>query len=98
MTYKYILDEHGNPVREDDTILWARWFESADRHVAYDKFDRIAISTVFLGLDHNYGGGPPLLYETMIFGGPHDGDTWRYATMKEAIAGHEHAKKLALEE
>lgn len=27
------------------------------------------VSTVWLGLDHNWGGGEPLLFETMSFGG-----------------------------
>lgn len=26
------------------------------------------VSTVFLGLDHQYGEGPPLVFETMVFG------------------------------
>lgn len=31
----------------------------------------MSISTVFLGIDHNYSNaGPPVLWETMIFGGP----------------------------
>jgi hypothetical protein len=34
----------------------------------------IGISTVFLGLDHrHFGDGPPLLFETMVFGGSRDG-------------------------
>jgi hypothetical protein len=47
------------------------------------------ISTVFLGLDHNHGGvGPPILFETMVFGGPLDRECQRYATWDEAEAGH----------
>lgn len=32
----------------------------------------------------------PLLFETLIFGGEHDGDMWRYSTWDEAKAGHGH--------
>jgi len=46
------------------------------------------VSTVWLGLDHGYGGGPPLIFETMVFGGAHDEDQWRYPTEVEALAGH----------
>lgn len=50
---------------------------------------RILVSTVFLGLDHRYGDGPPLLFESMIFGGPLSGEQRRYSTKAEALAGHE---------
>ena len=46
------------------------------------------VSTVFLGLDHAFDGGTPLLFETMIFGGEHDEYQERYATWDEAEAGH----------
>jgi hypothetical protein len=49
---------------------WARWFEKSDRRVALTQLpDGIEVSTVFLGLDHNFGmNGPPILFETMVFG------------------------------
>lgn len=47
------------------------------------------VSTVFIGLDHNLAEeGPPLLYETMVFGGELDASEERYATWDEAEAGH----------
>ena len=56
---KYILEGH-NPVWVDDTITWGKWFETADRHVAKTAInDEINVSTVFLGVDHSFGGGPP---------------------------------------
>lgn len=50
----------------------------------------VHVSTVFLCLDHRYGPGSPLLYETMAF---RDGEelpqfTARYSTRAEAEAGH----------
>jgi hypothetical protein len=45
-------------------------------------------STVFIGLDHNWGEGPPLVFETMIFGGEFDQYQYRYSTWAEAEAGH----------
>lgn len=50
------------------------------------------VSTVDLGMDHQYGEGEPLYYETMIF----LKDSWidlycdRYTTREEALAGHNH--------
>lgn len=47
------------------------------------------VSTVFLGCDHNWSGeGPPVLFETMVFGGPLDEEQVRYCTLAEARAGH----------
>jgi hypothetical protein len=72
----------------DDLLEWARWMATAERHVAHDTIDGVRVSTVFLGLDHQFGNGPPLLFETMIFGGEDDGYQERYATWEEAEAGH----------
>lgn len=54
----------------------------------------ILVSTVFLGMDHNHFSSPPLLFETMIFGGPWDEEQWRYPTWEEAEAGHQRAIEL----
>lgn len=92
MMMNYVLDENDNPVLEPDLLTWARWYETADRHVALTELDGIKISTVFLGVDHNFStDGPPILFETMIFGGEHDEECWRYATLGEAQAGHDEA-------
>jgi hypothetical protein len=53
------------------------------------------VSTVFLGLNHAFGYGVPILFETMIFGGPLDEYQVRYATYGEALNGHEIAVKMA---
>lgn len=58
------------------------------RRVALDEVGEARISTVFLGIDHQWGSGPPLLFETMVFGGPMDEQQWRYSTWDEAEAGH----------
>ena len=48
--------------------------------------DKMWVSTVFLGLEMAFRDGPPVLFETMIFGGPFDEQfQWRYHTKKEAI-------------
>jgi hypothetical protein len=46
------------------------------------------ISTVFFAVDDGSGGGRPLLFETMIFGGPLDFHRQRYSTWEEAEEGH----------
>jgi hypothetical protein len=62
--------------------------------VRYGRTETVVrVSTVFLSLDHAFHvgteKGPPLLFETMVFGLP-DGAEYqdRYSTWEEAEAGH----------
>jgi hypothetical protein len=92
----YLLDDDGRTPRPcADLVAWARWYATADRVVARDAVGTLTVSTVFLGLDHNWGLGPPLLWETMVFGLPDDNPMWRYATYDEALTGHAAAVELA---
>lgn len=93
----YILKD-GKPVMEPDILKWAKWLESSDeeRVLRKDKLDGdVEVSTVFLGFDRSFGDGPPVLWETNIFGGPHDKFRERYTSEAEAIAGHMRAIALA---
>ena len=85
---------------------WAMEFERRYRHIATTgvdpwgvdrtEFSNAHISTVFLGIDHNhFGKGPPLLFETMIFGGRMDDYQNRCSTWDEAEAMHAEAVALA---
>lgn len=90
-------DKAGNP------ITWA-----AVMAVRYDRDGRISdyarigedtvgetrVSTVWMGLDHQFGDGPPLIFETMCLGGDHDAECFRYATEQEAIEGHRRMVEL----
>ncbi len=62
---------------------------------------RVEVSTVFLVLDHSFGDdGPPVLWETMTFGGPEDLECRRYRSREDAVAGHDEevmACRMALE-
>lgn len=75
----------------DNTLEWAAWCETANRHVGDTKVTRgVRVSTVFLGLDHSHGRGKPKWFETMTFR-DRTGDTdmvRRYTTWEEAEAGH----------
>lgn len=85
----------GRETRETDLHTWAEHFCSPERVVARWEFPSGDVSTVFLGIDHNFfGDGPPLLFETMVFGGPEDGWTNRYPTYDEAEAGHMEACEM----
>jgi len=74
----------------------AKWMETADRIVKREMVGKYRVSTVFLGLDHRFGrGGPPIVYETMVFEGGDfsDLDSNRYCTKEEAISGHKEMVK-----
>lgn len=95
---RYKLDGH-NPVPCEDLVEWAMDLGNDDiRRVAYTELpDGVQISTVFLGLDHNFSGeGDPVLFETMVFGGEHNHEMVRYTTWEEAEKGHaEMVKKVS---
>ena len=85
----YILNEKGEPVPCDDVREWGRFMaERPGRIVEHTMVGTVKVSTVFLGLDHNFCGGPPLLWETMIFGGVLDQEMDRYFSLDSAQLGH----------
>jgi hypothetical protein len=93
---QYILSPEGEPVPEPDTLKWAAWSGLPKRGLARDTFgegkEGISVSTVFLALDHGYPpGGPPVLWETMVFGGKWDGLQWRHTSKEAALKGHKKA-------
>lgn len=85
------FDKDGNPI---DLYEWARKHEDFEyRSVANNENSRWRVSTVWLGLDHNFhDDGPPLIFESMVFpANPNDWsdqDCRRYSTFAEAEAGH----------
>lgn len=85
-------DRQGNVI--PDLMEWARLHNDDNyKRVAQDTIGTLWVSTVWLGLDHSFGGGPPLIFETMVFDhGENDRsdlDCRRYSTEAEALAGHE---------
>ena len=84
----YVLEGHESR-SAGDLLEWGRWFETADRHVASTDIGESHISTVFLGIDHAFGGGgPTILFETMVFGGPLADEQERCSTWEQAEAMH----------
>lgn len=77
------FDWEGNPI---DGEQWSRLLTD-ERHIGDDHIGDAHISTIWIGLDHSVFG-PPLIFETMIFGGERDGYVWRYSTEREAREGH----------
>jgi len=87
----YKLDDQHRIV-QCGLMEWATWFETGDRIVQHTRFDPdVLVSTVLLPLAHRSGDrGPPLLFETMVFGiNMEDSDMcWRYSSWDDAETGH----------
>lgn len=87
----FILD--ANKVPKPVTMFeWLKWrSKTPNPRVRSDViFDEVQVSTIFLGLNHNMlGQGPPLLFETMVFGGEHHYHLVRCSTWAQAVKQHE---------
>jgi len=86
----YYILENKVPKKVDNLVEWSKKFNH-NKIVDQTYIGDIFISTVFLGLDHSFHNNTPILFETMIFGGEHDGFQERYATWDEAYEGHHRA-------
>ena len=97
------FDIDGKPI---PLMTWARMQDMEHKRVAEDTIEdgvrKYWVSTVWLGLDHNFGfSGPPLIFETMVFdvdktrikvtepGAWEDLMMDRYATKEQALTGHQ---------
>lgn len=96
---RYYNMEGEKITREQAYELWSG--DQEMRRVAVDFLPDpdggkdIMVSTVLLVLDHSFTtDGPPLIFETMVFGGEHNEYQERYATREQAEAGHAVAVKL----
>lgn len=89
-------DRQGNPMT---MMQWAKRLEGDKdmKRVAETTLPSgFWVSTVWLGIDHSFGDGPPIIFETMVFRTNADGkvesfsdlDSDRYSTEAEALAGH----------
>lgn len=95
----YILDQNRVALPVFNILEWAVQLETMDRRVALDKTEHWEASTVFLGLDHCWGSGDPVLFETMVFLPDGDyGTMERYSTWAEAAAGHERIRSMLARE
>jgi len=103
MSLDHWYDKYGNHITLEE---WGRLYEDEDyMRIGLTEVGPYVVSTVWLGLDHSFGTGPPVLFETLVFTKtawndprPRDDpehktlmeiDGRRYHTEEEAKAGHE---------
>jgi hypothetical protein len=81
---RLFYDRAGRPITVQE---WAE-LKTVDRYVGGTRVGPAWVSTVWLGMDHGFMG-PPLIFETVVFGGIDDMEMERYHTEAEARVGHE---------
>lgn len=89
ITFEQYLERTRQNTRES-AGTWCR--------VACDHVGEYFVSTVFLGMNHQWGNGPPLWFETMVFKGEGFGNEQlqeRCSTWAEAEATHAKAVAMA---
>ena len=82
-------DLEGRPISQEEFIELRSGpsFRIAKTDVWGDG--RCEVSTVWLGIDHSFGEGPPIIFETIVFYADGNQDMqYRYSTLEEARAGH----------
>lgn len=104
----FILDDKKRAIPVE-CLEWAKWIEGHDerRIVKQDRLlNGYFISTVFLGLNHNFSNqGKPLIFETMVFKPtnpftqfPGEAYMERYPTWQKAFNGHRRALRAYSQE
>jgi hypothetical protein len=89
---------NGEPITLEQ---WGEIMEDVEQKVVkQDRVNGLLVSTVWLGMNHNFGEGEPLIYETMVFpeGSWEEMYMERYTTREQAIAGHEVALEWTKEQ
>jgi hypothetical protein len=94
----YTLDE-AHQAHPCDMQRWIYWFEvnqGGPLHMLFKtQSGDVEVSTVFLGIDHNFSSeGPPLLFETMVFRNG-DGDEMMRASTYE-LAQEQHREMVQM--
>jgi len=96
MTWDMYYDRQGVPM-DRNAYASAKYQDDGYKIVQQDTVSGFFVSTVWLGIDHRIGNGPPLIFETMVFDQRDDAESWsdvyceRYTTEDAARAGHDQA-------
>src|SRR5690606_41277 len=81
-------DRDGNPLTDEEYDKYSVPGHRNKRVGRTDINSDVSVSTVWLGLNHGWVGAGPIIFETMVFGGDHDGWMQRYSSEEAAMRGH----------
>lgn len=93
MSRPHYYDRAGQPLGDGDfaadTIEWGQLRDDESyMRIGMDTVDNVVVTTVWQGINLALGADPPRIFETRIFGGPHDLEGMFYTTEDEARQGH----------
>lgn len=84
----YYYNRQGKPISMSECVHLSEIQNY--RILNHTSFKNILLSTVWLGINHNFSmQGPPLIFETMVFFNEGDSPMWRYST-EAAARRHNH--------
>ena len=95
--YYILVDRQVRPCESYEAMVeWRKTVEPGSPafslQIAKTTVNNVYVSTIFLPIDHGWGVGPPVVFETMTFdhgGHPQwDEKQWRYTSQDAAEAGH----------
>ena len=97
-TGRFKLDENNKPIEcgSAEYFFWQQTLPVERRtgigfRLQYFKRNGVAVSTVYLGMDHGWGGNEkPILWETMVFADDEEINEIceRYDSHEDALIGH----------
>lgn len=105
MINKYRRDQTPYPDTKEGLFEWGKDLDDPKKRIVeHTRVGRFWVSTVWVGLNRNYGGGKPLIFESMVFD-KRRAKLWtfngkkikdmgetktqvRYSSLDDAIAGH----------
>ena len=68
MRHDYYILNGTEVVPAINCMAWAEFFEHGNRRVRLTRVRGYEVSTVFLGNNHAFDDGPPMIFECMVFG------------------------------
>ena len=85
----YSIDENGTVKNVPDLRDWKTTLFQGNYRLVDEISKTVEIATIFTGIDKSLGTNKvPVLFETIIFGGKMDGETYNYTSWADAQKGH----------
>lgn len=78
--------------RGGNRVTFREWAKNNREVTSTHLLNGYWVSTIFIGIDHAWGNGPPMIFESMVFTSDKDMrsvDMMRYSTEVDARIGHE---------
>jgi len=82
------FNSKGEQVSQDVIAVWEKWFRETEKVVWRTKGKGTEVVTMFAELEPSFANTPPVIYETTVSGGMHDGTYFRDTDGDAALRTH----------